>query len=230
MESIPKAVCTMCAVEKDFTAEFFITSKRTKTGLVRRCCDCTRAAGRAKYAANAAQINAAAKEKRLANPEYYSMMDKRSRDKRREEIRQRYTADRAANPERYKEYSARNYAKRREKQLIAMKVWRAENPDYEAKRRAEYPEKHKAKNHRRRALLKNAEGSFTPAEWRAKVKAYGGKCHWCGKPIDGNPIVEHVIPLARGGTNYISNVVPSCNPCNTAKGTKLPHEFAGRLF
>ena len=36
--------------------------------------------------------------------------------------------------------------------------------------------------------------------------------------------VDHVIPVAKGGTDDPSNLVPACGPCNRAKGcgSKMP--------
>lgn len=31
---------------------------------------------------------------------------------------------------------------------------------------------------------------------------------------------DHVVPLSRGGTNYIDNIQPLCGPCNSQKHAK----------
>ena len=46
----------------------------------------------------------------------------------------------------------------------------------------------------------------------------GQQCSYCGK--NGNIVVEHVIPLSRGGEHSIHNIVPSCDRCNTIKGDR----------
>ena len=54
-----------------------------------------------------------------------------------------------------------------------------------------------------------------------------GKCWYCGanlNPFD-NLVIEHVIPLTRGGVDDVRNLVPSCNYCNQSKGAKLTEEW-----
>lgn len=36
---------------------------------------------------------------------------------------------------------------------------------------------------------------------------------------------DHVIPLSRGGSNSITNVVPACKPCNSGKRDLLLSEW-----
>lgn len=55
----------------------------------------------------------------------------------------------------------------------------------------------------------------------------GGHCSYCGKILtDAVPWnVEHVTPIAQGGTNSYENLVPSCYRCNSMKRKKTPEEF-----
>ena len=48
------------------------------------------------------------------------------------------------------------------------------------------------------------------------------ECSYCYKSAD---TIDHLIPLFRGGTNEITNLVPSCRPCNSSKGSKLVSEW-----
>ena len=47
-------------------------------------------------------------------------------------------------------------------------------------------------------------------------------CTYCPAPATQ---VDHVVPLALGGTNYIGNLMPACAPCNRAKGDNLLIEW-----
>lgn len=71
---------------------------------------------------------------------------------------------------------------------------------------------------RRRSLEANAEGSFTPREWKDLCKKYNNQCLKCGKI--GKMSVDHIIPLSKGGTNWISNIQPLCRNCNSSKRTE----------
>jgi len=49
-----------------------------------------------------------------------------------------------------------------------------------------------------------------------------GLCWYCHEEL--NPFrdftVDHVVPLARGGSNHIENLVPACGICNMRKGAR----------
>lgn len=71
----------------------------------------------------------------------------------------------------------------------------------------------------RRARERAAPGSHTRAEWRARLIEYKNSCAYCRRQV---PLTkDHVVPLAIGGSKAISNIVPSCLRCNTAKGTAV---------
>ena len=49
-------------------------------------------------------------------------------------------------------------------------------------------------------------------------------CQYCGLHGDeGELQIDHIIPVSRGGTNDINNLVTSCATCNKKKGAKLSH-------
>ncbi|MBR1609540.1 MAG: HNH endonuclease [Kiritimatiellae bacterium] len=55
------------------------------------------------------------------------------------------------------------------------------------------------------------------AWWRAKLDA--GICHYCGRKVPASELtMDHVVPVARGGTSTPGNVVPCCRACNASKG------------
>ena len=66
--------------------------------------------------------------------------------------------------------------------------------------------------------------------WRAQIAR--GVCHYCGRQVGAaNLTLDHVVPVARGGTSTRGNCVPCCFDCNAKKGAATPAEQAlARLF
>lgn len=76
---------------------------------------------------------------------------------------------------------------------------------------------------RRRANMRKASGSHTTAEWLDKFALLGNVCLYCG---EAKPLTrDHKVPLSRGGSNAIENIVPACQPCNSAKTYRTTKEF-----
>jgi len=94
---------------------------------------------------------------------------------------------------------------------------------------AEHPEAGHASRSRRRARLANASGSHTEEDIRQQYQLQSGRCHWCGIAVDNAYHVDHVVPLARGGSNDPENIVIACPTCNLRKGAKMPDEFVKDL-
>jgi len=63
----------------------------------------------------------------------------------------------------------------------------------------------------------------------AAMRDCGRRCVYCAHRLDlDDATLDHVYPLARGGTHAAGNVVTACGPCNRLKGDMLPHEFFAR--
>ena len=55
---------------------------------------------------------------------------------------------------------------------------------------------------------------------------FGGKCWMCGGEGE---VVDHVLPVSRGGTGWASNLRPACKSCKSRKQNKSPADFGGSL-
>ena len=65
----------------------------------------------------------------------------------------------------------------------------------------------------------------TPAYRAAKKRLNGLPCHWCGRVSD---TVDHLIPVAAGGTNSAENLVPACKRCNSRRGAQFGNRRRAR--
>ena len=70
--------------------------------------------------------------------------------------------------------------------------------------------------------------AFDKQRQEAIFKKTDGHCHICRKKLArknygvvgsrGAWEVEHSVPQAKGGSNHLNNLYPSCIPCNRSKG------------
>lgn len=74
---------------------------------------------------------------------------------------------------------------------------------------------------RRHARKRNAQGSYTLTQWEELKALYNYRCAYCLIPESLSRLtVDHKIPLSAGGTNFIDNIQPLCQPCNSSKGIR----------
>lgn len=67
---------------------------------------------------------------------------------------------------------------------------------------------------------------FVPKQHKAKMKRvlkeeWFRECAYCGyKERNKEMTVDHIIPLAKGGSDSFYNQIPACRSCNVSKGDK----------
>lgn len=65
----------------------------------------------------------------------------------------------------------------------------------------------------------NAVRRKPTTRYRAYLLRKDNRCHWCKVELEMHTSsIDHLIPLARGGTHDPANLVLSCRPCNAARG------------
>jgi len=68
-----------------------------------------------------------------------------------------------------------------------------------------------------------SSNSFSSATKQAVWNKTNGHCYYCRNPLKPWETfsIDHVIPKAKGGTDELDNLVPSCRRCNSRKGARL---------
>jgi 5-methylcytosine-specific restriction endonuclease McrA len=152
------------------------------------------------------------------NKEEAAACKRRYYDKNRQECIERSRQWRLDNTERYNQYCRNRYASR-------LQEFRQIGADRMQGWRRKHPEKHRHAVKLQRAKRKLAPGHHTLEQWLYKVEYHGWRCFYCGRKVNYVTVTQdHLIPLSRGGTNWVSNLVPACRSCNSSKGArKLKH-------
>jgi 5-methylcytosine-specific restriction endonuclease McrA len=160
---------------------------------------------------------------------------------------------------RYRRYAAANkgriadYKRRwRQENPNALRDWHARNPskapqykkaEYERdadkikarvkRHRKDNPEMYAAVSRNKRARKRSAGGTHSADDIASIRKMQRDRCANCQTKLDGGGHVDHIFPLAKGGSNDRRNLQLLCARCNTTKHAKDPLTFArenGRLL
>ena len=156
-------------------------------------------------------------------------------------LRAERAAKRAAYKREWAQTNAEHVRAKRRAQYEANKViasakataWNRANPD---RRRAivgsydkRNPDVRRAVKARRRARERGAEGSYTKQDVQDVLNRQCWLCVYCRETLTLGYEVDHVEPLARGGTNHPSNLQALCRTCNRRKGAKSPVAFLAEI-
>lgn len=189
--------CSKCGVEKPHTE--YHSDRSRKSGLHPWCKQCARARRNAWYSKN-----------REANRAYQATWRDENRDAKQAYDR----AWREANLDRKAAVDA---------------AWREANKDRKAavararhqalRNDPDYRRKQQEAKRRRRAAKYNANGR--PVVFDEILQRDCGICGICGKPIMEITIeLDHILPLAAGGTHDPDNVQVAHRTCNRRKGAR----------
>lgn len=129
-------------------------------------------------------------------------------------------------PERERARGKAYYEQNKEQMLAKNRAYAKANPD---KRRANS----RRSQHRRRVLERGADGFYCEIDLVRIRKAQRDRCGSCRVGLNGGGHVDHIRPLARGGSNWPANIQWLCEPCNLSKGHRDPVDFMrsrGRLL
>jgi len=188
--------CSSCKTSKP-VSEF--RASKTKDGLYCYCKPCAAAYRKQHYWDNREKYIAEAADWEKQNP-----------DRRKARSANYYTA----NKEKIKAVSAARY-KANAKELIAQSAaYHRANPGIA-----------KAASAKCRAKRIAAPGSHTKHDIAALMKLQRGLCVACRCDIRQAFHVDHIVALARGGSNDKTNLQLLCATCNRSKNAKHPIDF-----
>jgi 5-methylcytosine-specific restriction endonuclease McrA len=122
-----------------------------------------------------------------------------------------------------------NVEKRRESGLRSFhkKMKTPEERERYNKKCREYRAKRKSEGNPLKRNCKSDSLRVNPLKRKKMKEAVlsekGFSCAYCGS--NEKLTVDHVVPLSRGGTSDLSNLVPCCFSCNSSKGNKTANEW-----
>ena len=142
---------------------------------------------------------------------------------------ERASAWNRANKERRTEIKRRSFQKNRGRELAARKRWHSEHKAEMAIVNSAWKREHSdlvvEYSARRRAAIR---GSVNEKITRAKLdhlfEDQRGRCAYCGRDLSDKHL-DHIVPISRGGTHTMGNLVWACPRCNLSKGDKLISEW-----
>lgn len=188
--------CTRCKQDKH--SDDFGSDKRMKSGKNIYCRECVRAASVLYREMNPDKCKESAKKTRI-----------KSREKKSEYTKKRYQENRDSILLENKERRKNDYEK-------VIEIERASRAKNKEKQRP-------FKNERqiRRSRIQNARTFLIlPKEIK---KLYNQPCAACG--VEDNQSMDHIIPLSRGGSHSIGNLMTLCRSCNSSKHARTIVEW-----
>jgi hypothetical protein len=182
-----------------------------------------------RYEENKATIlerNKATLKKRMENPEYAEWYRQQARERL-----PRYA-------EKHGEYQKKYYSKAENKtrrSLASARHHETHRDDRLKKARERYrvdPTPTMRRVLRRKKLKNLVLYEYSKTDLDRLLARFNSRCAYCGVSLyienntrNSSLHWDHVVPLFRGGTDSIGNILPACRTCNTSKGIKTLTEW-----
>lgn len=172
------------------------------------------------YASNRERVREKVAAYRAENLDAVLAGKRRYRENNPEKVKAQSRAAYLARAEYYREQSRANYLKDRERYKQLNVVWAANNPDRARAIKSRY-------KHKRRALRDASACRVNGRDLKREFARQGARCVYCGAtfPTFAAASWDHVVPVSRGGSFGVGNLVPCCQSCNSSKNNKTVMEW-----
>lgn len=183
------------------------------------------------YAANADRIKANAAKWAQANPEKRRAISTnwaaQNKDKVKETQARHYEQNKSVIAARNKKWAEEN----KEKVYATTLIWRKQNRDKVNAITKRWMSKNQDRirvywqNKRVKRKLHIGDERLSPGIAKKLYMLQRGKCACCGEPLGSDYHLDHIMPLALGGTNTDDNIQLLRSTCNQQKHAKHPIDF-----
>jgi 5-methylcytosine-specific restriction endonuclease McrA len=215
--------CFSCKEVLDLSL-FNKNSSNFKDGRSSWCRRCASDKNKARYLANI-DVTTAKRRESARDPEFQKKNRERTKAWRRADpgrAKKAFAEWKANNPESFRAAKKKHYVKNEDRYKKAGRdrylLKKDEIQKYIREWCRKNPDRVRLQGFRKRERERNASGSAAAEQVASRVLYYGGLCYICLKDADA---VDHVIPLAGGGTCWPANLRPICTPCNSRKGARI---------
>ena len=226
-ETVAGKLCTKCGLHKPFGR--FGVRARSKDGLQAWCKECSSANAKEWYGENRESTKTRYKEYRKANKD--AVLERTAKWQRENREKRKVTEQkwRSANAEKVRAQSAKYRKNNMDKHRERTAQWRKLNPEKNRAQVYEWrlrnPSAVRMQSANRRASIRNAGGRLSNDLAEKLLKLQKRKCACCGKPLGNDYHIDHIMPLALGGTNTDDNIQLLRAECNLQKHAKHPVDF-----
>ncbi len=223
MSDSPQKQCSKCQQILPATPEFFSRNRSKKDGFGTECKTCMREYHKQHYQAHKEEIDKKREVYCETHKEQMSAYYKKYNGNRKEEMREYDKQYHEGHKEWHHKQHKQYYLSNREERIANQQQYAKTSQGRMV---------HKAHNHKRKAQKRASQGAYTAQQLQEQMHRQKSKCYYCKVKLSKVWHADHVVPLSRGGSNDISNIVIACPTCNMRKHARLPHEWpeGGRLL
>lgn len=124
----------------------------------------------------------------------------------------------------YKKYHKEKYEENKNYYKSYYKEYYQVNKEHYKEYKKEYRNSEKGKlinikkAHKYKSLKRSNGGSYTNDEYNTMLSFFNYRCAYTGEILTKDNLhIDHIVPISKGGTSYIYNLVPSINYANMSK-------------